>query len=88
MVAASIHFNHMRQTQMLDKYSKAVLTVIALGLVGVNIKLWEPQAAHADSTAEAVTMATLMRSESLTDAERAALLERIPVVAVWSILNK
>ena len=73
---------------MLDRYTKLVLTVIALGLVGVNIKLWEPQAAHAAPAAEAVTMATLMRSEAMTDAERAALLENIPVVAVWSIRNK
>lgn len=73
---------------MLDRYSKLVLTVIALGLVGVNIKLWQPQPAHAESAAKTVTMATLMRSEAMTDAERAALLEEIPVVAVWSILNK
>lgn len=73
---------------MIDRYSKMVFTVIALGLVGVNVKLWGPQPAHAAPAAEAVTMATLMRSDSMSDAERAALLEDIPVVAVWSILNK
>jgi hypothetical protein len=73
---------------MLDRYSKLVLTVIALGLVGVNIKLWEPQSAYADSKPRAVTMATLLNSPNMTDAERAALLDEIPVVAVWSILNK
>lgn len=72
----------------MDNYTKAVLTVIAVALVGLNLKLWEPRPAHAAMATEGVTMESLMDSPNLSEADRQKLIARIPVVAVWKILQK
>ena len=73
---------------MMDSYSKVILTIIAIALVAINLKLWEPRPANAAKISDVVTLNAPMNSESLSETERQKLIARVPVVAVWAILNK
>lgn len=73
---------------MIDYYAKAVLTVIAVALIAISVKLWTPRTAQAAMERGSVTMGQLMDSTQLSDADRQKLVAELPVVVVWKILSK
>jgi hypothetical protein len=72
----------------MDNYTKGVLTIIAVALVVIAIKLWEPRSANAVFMDPGPTLGDLYRIEQIAnDAEREATMERladkIPLSYVW-----
>lgn len=71
----------------MDRYTRIVLTVIALALVGLNLQILRPTNAVAELSSLAPTYADLQRALDI-DEQRGgeetieALLERVPIVWV------
>ncbi len=65
----------------MDKYSKAVLTVIAVCLVLITIKLWEPRPAYSDDPNKWPTWGELMAVQNLPFAKE-RLESNIPLVKI------
>jgi hypothetical protein len=72
----------------MDNYTKGVLTIIAIALVVIAVKLWEPRSANAVFVDPGPTLGDLYRIEQMADeGEREATMERlaekIPLNYVW-----
>jgi hypothetical protein len=72
----------------MDRYTKVVLTIIAVALVMISIRLWEPRSANAVFVDPGPTLGDLYRIEQMADErEREATMERlaekIPLSYVW-----
>lgn len=72
----------------MDRYTKVVLTIIAVALVMISIRLWEPRSANAVFVDSGPTLGDLYRIEQMADeGEREAnmgrLADRIPLSYVW-----
>jgi hypothetical protein len=71
----------------MDKYTKLVLTVIAVSLIIIAIKLWEPREAHTGPFSSGPTVGDLMALREIKDqaklaAARDHLIRSIPLVRV------
>ena len=71
----------------MDRYSKIVLTIIAVALAAIAVRLWEPQPAQAAMFESALTLGDLMDVSKIADQTQkndAALriMRRIPLVRV------
>ena len=72
----------------MDRYTKGVLTIIAVALVVIAIKLWEPRPANAVFVDPGPTLGDLYRIQQIAnDTERedtmARLADKIPLSYVW-----
>ncbi len=65
----------------MDKYSKAVLTVIAVCLVLITIKLWEPSPAYSSLSNKGPTWGEFMAVQNLPFAKE-RLENSIPLVKI------
>ena len=65
----------------MDRFTKAVLAVIAVALVSIAAKMWAPNEAHAHGMFSAAPTVGEFQDVK-TDADRQKLLRRIPVVRV------
>ena len=62
----------------MDNYTKGVLTIIAIALVVIAVKLWEPRSANAVFVDPGPTLGDLYRIEQIADeGEREATMERL-----------
>lgn len=72
----------------MDRYAKAILTIIAVALVMISIRLWEPQSANAVFVNPGPTLGDLYRIEQMENPNaRKATMEKladsIPLTYVW-----
>ena len=72
----------------MDRYTKAILTIIAVALVMISIRLWEPQSANAVFVNPGPTLGDLYRIEQMDnpndrEATMAKLADSIPLSYVW-----
>jgi hypothetical protein len=67
---------------MIDLYTKAVLTAIALGLLGLNVNLFWPRASQADLPPGTVTVGQFKAAE---DKSRAV--DDLPLVMVLDVMR-
>ena len=72
----------------MDRYTKVILTIIAVALVAISIRLWEPRSANAVFVDPGPTLGDLYRIEQMpNEGEREATMERladkIPLSYVW-----
>jgi hypothetical protein len=72
----------------MDRYTKTVLTIIALALVTLNLQLLHPAPVQAGLFDGAPTVGDSRRVREIEDKEarskaRSALIARIPMVYVW-----
>lgn len=72
----------------MDKYTKVLLTVIAVSLVMISIRLWEPRSAEALFPDHGPTLGDLVRVQRIEDARKREnimdqLTDMIPLSYVW-----
>lgn len=72
----------------MDKYTKVLLTLIAVSLVMISIKLWEPRSAEALFAYYGPTLGDLVRVQRIEDAGKREnimeqLTDKIPLSYVW-----
>ena len=72
----------------MDRYTKTILTIIALALVVISIRLWEPRSANAVFVNPGPTLGDLTRIQQMddpTDREvtMTKLADSIPLSYVW-----
>lgn len=70
----------------MDKYSKTVLTVIAVSLVLITIKLWEPKPAYSGFSNKGPTWGELMAVQNLPFAKE-RLENSIPLVKIYGTVS-
>ncbi len=69
----------------MDRYTKAVLTVIAVSLSMIAVKMWEPREAHAAVFGSAPTVGDLRNAK---DPEaRTRLINSVPLVRVFGSVS-
>lgn len=70
----------------MDKYTQTVLTIIAICLIAIMIKLWEPVPAYSGFMDKGPTVGDYIDLQKLTGAERTKAREKltrnIPIVRV------
>ena len=71
----------------MDRYLKTVLTIIAITLTAIAVRLWEPQPAQAAMFESAPTVGDMIDVDKITDATQKndaalKLMRRIPLVRV------
>lgn len=69
----------------MDRYTKGVLTVIAVALSLIAVKMWEPREAHSSVFASAPTIGDLRNTK---DKEaRLRLINNIPLVRMFGTVS-
>jgi hypothetical protein len=75
----------------MDKYTKIVLSVIAICLIAIVIKLWEPRSAYSGFMDKGPTIGDMMNLSNLKGEnhkkEWEKLIKRIPVVNVYGTVD-
>ena len=75
----------------MDKYTKFVLSVIAICLIAIVIKLWEPRPAHSGFMDKGPTIGDLMNLRNLKGEnlkkEREKILRSIPVMKLYGTVD-
>ena len=72
---------------MMDKYTKCILSVIAVCLIAIAIKLWEPVPAYSGFMDNGPTIGDFMNLKNLKGKilkkERERIIKNIPVMKVY-----
>ncbi|MCD6320285.1 MAG: hypothetical protein J7M03_06345 [Candidatus Desulfofervidaceae bacterium] len=75
----------------MDKYTKFVLSVIAICLIAIVIKLWEPRPVYSGFMDKGPTIGDLMNLRNLKGAnlkkERERIIRSIPIVKVYGTVD-
>jgi len=75
----------------MDTYAKIVLSVIAICLIAIVIKLWQPRPAHSGFMDKGPTIGDLMDLRNLEgenlERERERIIRSIPVMKVYGTVD-